>query len=147
MPGMYTSTQATFWRLLEAILPLAEAESAEANAAIVARARDRGAWVSIDVCIQATTQPRQVYIRALDKASKQLGRAGRATVAHVEMHVWEGADEEGRYVLCENKILRENMASRWAAWHHRHSSLLTAIEGDFASSHWPQTSKGIRDAA
>lgn len=49
----HTSTQVTFWRVLEAILPVEESEESLESPAMVARARDKGAFASRDICMQA----------------------------------------------------------------------------------------------
>jgi hypothetical protein len=49
-----TSTQVTFWRVLEAILPEPEAGSRGVKVEMVARASDNGALVSRDIRMQTS---------------------------------------------------------------------------------------------
>ena len=56
----HTSTQVTFWRLLEAILPGPAAGSrGVARLEMVARASDNGAFVRKDMCIQTAAAARR----------------------------------------------------------------------------------------
>jgi hypothetical protein len=52
--GVRTSTQVTFWRVLEAILPVPAAGSEGEKVERVARASDNGALVSRDIRIQTS---------------------------------------------------------------------------------------------